>query len=135
MGIKRIACSSVVIFVLLFFTVSAFAKDDYTPMSKEKFEGGLKVLKDNGYILLAYYTPPDSSEEIKTKITDYKTMVDIVNMQVEFRIVALEIETGKEIEIEKMEGNGSKSLTEDCFKKICSALGVYAGCKEFFGWK
>lgn len=126
----RYAVSIVVALLLTLVVGVANAGGDN--VSKEKFEQGLALLSRHNLTLLAYYTPPNSQQEVSVKITDYSKMKQVVKIKVMTRFVLLNTNTNKEEEIAVLDQG---ELQEKClggwiWHVICTVAGVQQGCKE-----
>lgn len=125
-----------VTFLGIFIIVSFVNLGADTKVTKEQFEKGLEIIGENGYVLIGYYKPAGSDQEIAEKITSYEAMIELAKKEITTRFVLYNPKTEDRIEVTKIEGNEmqTKSTGENIWKQVCSALGVYNQCKQFFKW-
>jgi len=125
-----------VTFLGIFIIVSFVNLGADTKVTKEQFEKGLEIIGEKGYVLIGYYKPGGSDQEIAEKITSYEAMIELAKKEITTRFVLYNPKTEDKIEVTKIEGNEmqTKSIGENIWKQACSALGVYNQCKQFFKW-
>jgi hypothetical protein len=115
---------------LLLVAAVAFAQNDVTSPA-ERFEKGLKFLKDHDMSLVVQYVPKDSSEPTRQTITAYYEMVMLANKKVDVTVFVVK-GSGEEVKIAQIPGREipSKGMGAWLWYKICAAVGQLDACRE-----
>jgi hypothetical protein len=116
----RRALPAVIGSILLLVVTAAVAQDEVTSPS-ERFEKGLKFLKDHDMSLVVQYVRKDATEPTKETITAYYEMVMLANKA-----------SGEEVKIAQLTGREmpAKGLGAWLWYKVCAAVGQLDACRQ-----
>lgn len=116
--------------LLLVAASAALAQSDVTSPS-EKFEKGLKFLKDHNMSLVVLYDVGGGVSPKKETVTAYYEMVMLANKKVDVTVFVNK-GSGEEIKIAVIPAREmpSKGLGAWLWYKVCAAVGELDGCRE-----
>ncbi len=120
--------SGVLGLALLALAVPVPAQTDLAP--SERFEKGLALLKDKGYVLVAEIAP-EGEKPAREKITAYTDMVLLVNKRKPVTFFLLHEADKKETKLATLKPNElpAKALGAWLWYRICAAADLLESCR------